>query len=87
MYRDILAALERKEPPPSPNMRAAFTRAIVESYDSQRAAALVERFRKNDAWQCPTLVVLHTLWADGQTLSRRVCRSTSLQTCAAGTTA
>ena len=67
MYRDILAALERKEPPPSPNMRAAFTRAIVESYDSQRAAALVERFRKNDTWQCPTLVVLHTLWADGET--------------------
>jgi imidazolonepropionase-like amidohydrolase len=67
MYRDILPALERKEPPPSQNMRAAFTRAIVESYDSQRAAALVERFRKNDTWQCPTLVVLPTLWADGET--------------------
>jgi imidazolonepropionase-like amidohydrolase len=64
MYQDILAALARKEPPPSLMMRTAFTRAIVESYDSQKAASLVERFRKNDTWQCPTLVVLHTLWAD-----------------------
>jgi hypothetical protein len=67
MYRDILAALERKEPPPGPNMRATFTRAIVESYDGQKAAALLERFRKNDTWQCPTLVALRTLWADGET--------------------
>lgn len=67
MYDDILAALERKEPPPTSNMRSAFTRAIVESYDSQKAAALIDRFRKNDTWQCPTLVVLHTLWADGET--------------------
>jgi len=64
MYRDILAALERKQAPPLSNMRSAFTKAIVESYSSQKAKALINRFRKNDTWQCPTLVVLHTLWAD-----------------------
>jgi imidazolonepropionase-like amidohydrolase len=65
MYRDILTALENKQTPPASNMRAAFVRAVVESYDPQKAAALVRRFRKNDTWQCPTLAVLHTLWADG----------------------
>ncbi|HXG95491.1 MAG TPA: amidohydrolase family protein [Gemmatimonadales bacterium] len=29
------------------------------TYDSGRAAALFERFRRNDTWQVPTLVVLH----------------------------
>lgn len=67
MYYDILAALERKEPPPSSNMRSGFTREIVESYDSQKAAALIQRLRKNNTWQCPTLVALHALWADGET--------------------
>jgi len=44
---------------------SAFTQAVVESYDPQKAASLIRRFRKNGTWQCPTLVVLHTLWADG----------------------
>jgi imidazolonepropionase-like amidohydrolase len=64
MYRDILAALDRKQAPPLGNMRSVFTKAIVESYSSQKAKALIGRFRNNDTWQCPTLVVLHTLWAD-----------------------
>ena len=67
MYHNILTALDRKEPPPSANMRSAFTEAVVESYDSQRAVKLISRFKRNDTWQCPTLVVLHTLWADGET--------------------
>lgn len=67
MYHDIVAALDRKEPPPSPNMRAAFTRAVVEGYDAQKAEALISRFKKNNSWQCPTLVVLHRLWTDGET--------------------
>ncbi len=67
MYHDILEALDRKEPPPDRNMRAAFIRKIVESYDPQKAAALAGRFRRNGTWQCPTLVVLHTLWAEGDT--------------------
>ena len=64
MYQDILAALDRKEPPPLANMRARFTELVVDSFDEQKAATLVSLFKKNDAWQCPTLVVLHTLWDD-----------------------
>lgn len=67
MYHDILTALDRKEAPPSPNMRSAFTRAVVESYDTQKAEALISRFKGNDTWQCPTLVVLRRLWTDGET--------------------
>jgi imidazolonepropionase-like amidohydrolase len=29
------------------------------TYDSAKAAALFERFRRNDTWQVPTLIVLH----------------------------
>jgi hypothetical protein len=64
IYRDILTALGNNETPPTTNMRAEFARAIVESYDPQKAAALIRRFQRNGTWQCPTLVVLHTLWAD-----------------------
>jgi imidazolonepropionase-like amidohydrolase len=64
MYKDILTALGNNGTPPTTNMRAEFTRAIVESYDAQKAAALIRRFQRNGTWQCPTLVVLHTLWAD-----------------------
>jgi hypothetical protein len=65
MYRDSLAAVEHRQSPPTLHMRAPFTRAIVENYDPQKAAALVARFRENHTWQCPTLVVLHTLWTSG----------------------
>ena len=63
-YQDDLIALGKNQMPPTRNMRSAFTRAIVESYDPQKAAALIRRFQRNGTWQCPTLVVLHTLWAD-----------------------
>ena len=66
MYQDVLTALGKNEPPPTSNMRSEFTRAIVESYDPQKAAAMIRRFRRNRTWQCPTLVVLHTLWADNE---------------------
>jgi imidazolonepropionase-like amidohydrolase len=66
MYRDILAALEQKQAPSLSNMRSPFTKAIVESYSSHKAESLIACFRKNDTWQCPTLVVLHTLWADSE---------------------
>jgi imidazolonepropionase-like amidohydrolase len=66
MYRDILSALDKNSPPPSTNMRAAFAQKLVESYDENKASALLARFKKNGTWQCPTLVVLHTLWSDGQ---------------------
>jgi imidazolonepropionase-like amidohydrolase len=64
MYQAILAALKHKEPPPLENMRARFTESVVDSYDDQKAAKLLSQFKKNNTWQCPTLVVLHTLWDD-----------------------
>jgi len=64
IYLDTLIALGNNEMPPTTNMRAELTRTIVESYDRQKAAALIRRFQRNGTWQCPTLVVLHTLWAD-----------------------
>jgi imidazolonepropionase-like amidohydrolase len=63
MYDDILNALNRHSPPPLANMQAAFTKRLVESYDENKASSLMSRFKKNDTWQCPTLVVLPTLWA------------------------
>jgi len=38
------------------------TRALLESYDDDKAAALFERFKKNGTWQDPTLVALRGLW-------------------------
>jgi imidazolonepropionase-like amidohydrolase len=67
MYQDILTALANKQPPAPTNMRAAFPRALVESYDSQKAAQLIAAFRKHHTWQCPTLVALRSLWNDGET--------------------
>jgi hypothetical protein len=64
IYQDILTALGNKQLPPTSNMRSEFTRAIVESYDPRKSAALIRRFQKNSTWQCPTLVTLRTLWAD-----------------------
>ncbi len=62
MYYDVLSALEKKKAPPILNMRANFTRTLVETYDPGKAAALISRFRRDKVWQCPTLVALHTLW-------------------------
>jgi imidazolonepropionase-like amidohydrolase len=67
MYQDILSALDAKKPPPVPSMRAPFTQRVVESFDEHKTEAILQRFKRNDTWQCPTLVVLHTLWADGET--------------------
>ncbi len=64
IYEDTLTALGNAKTPPTTNMRAEFTRAVVESFDPRKAAALIRRFQRNGTWQCPTLVVLHTLWAD-----------------------
>ena len=64
MYKEILTALENKQVPTTSNMRSEFTREVVESYDPKKATALIRRFQKNGTWQCPTLVALHTLWAD-----------------------
>jgi len=57
----VLIGSSAREP-----MRSEFTRAVVESYGPKKAAALIRRFQKNSTWQCPTLVALHTLWADSE---------------------
>jgi hypothetical protein len=65
IYDGALQALKRGEAPPDLNMKSEFTRKLVESYDARKGASLIARFRKNDTWQCPTLVVLRTLWTGG----------------------
>jgi imidazolonepropionase-like amidohydrolase len=44
----------------SPAARARAEAVALETYDSQKAAALFERFAKNQTWQCPTLTVLRS---------------------------
>jgi imidazolonepropionase-like amidohydrolase len=67
MYEEAIQALKRGASPPDLNMRADFTRKIVESYDPRKAAYLLRRFHQNNTWQCPTLVALRTLWTSGGT--------------------
>ena len=67
MYEESIQALKQGGPPADLNMRSGFIRKVVESYDAQKAVALVSRFRKNNTWQCPTLVALRTLWTGGGT--------------------
>lgn len=43
-------------------LRAAFTRPILETYSERKADALFERFRKNETWQVPTLGAIRGLW-------------------------
>ena len=42
--------------------QAAFVNALVDSYDSRKAAALFDSFVKNGTWQEPTLAILRTVW-------------------------
>jgi cytosine/adenosine deaminase-related metal-dependent hydrolase len=66
LYRSSLRALERHQDPPDDNMKAPFTTRLVETYDAARAARLFSAFRRNNTWQCPTLVTIQGLW-DGYT--------------------
>ena len=59
---EIDAAFQGVEDPDPGELRAAFTREILESYSERKAAALFERFRKNETWQAPTLVAIRGLW-------------------------
>lgn len=58
-------ALEKGQPPAKTHLRAAFARAVLDSYDDKKAASLFTRFVRRGTWQCPTLVTLRTLW-EGQ---------------------
>jgi imidazolonepropionase-like amidohydrolase len=58
----LLAALEQGRPPAKTHLGAAFVRAVLDSYDDERASRLFSRFVQRGTWQCPTLVSLKTLW-------------------------
>lgn len=59
---EIHAAFQGVEDPDPGELRAAFTRGILESYSERKAAMLFERFRRNETWQAPTLVAIRGLW-------------------------
>ena len=58
----IDALFQGVENPDPGELRAAFTREILESYSERKASALFKRFRKNETWQVPTLVAIRGLW-------------------------
>jgi hypothetical protein len=55
-------ALAKGQPPAKTHLRAPFARAVLDSYDDQKATSLFRRFARRGTWQCPTLVTLKTLW-------------------------
>ena len=59
---EIDAVFQGEENPEPGELRAAFTREMLETYSAKKAGALFERFRKNDTWQVPTLVAIRGLW-------------------------
>ncbi len=59
---EIEALFQGAEDPDPGELRVAFTREILESYSERKAAALFQRFRKNETWQVPTLVAMRGLW-------------------------
>jgi hypothetical protein len=64
-YYDLsIAALKAGKPPPFDQLRAPFIRTLLTTYSSRKAARLFRLFRRNDVWQCPTLVALPSLWKE-----------------------
>ena len=59
---EIDALFQGQENPEPGELRAAFTRDMLETYSERKAAALFDRFRKNDTWQVPTLAAIRDLW-------------------------
>jgi len=59
---EVEALFQGAEDPDPGELRVAFTREILESYSERKAAALFQRFRKNETWQVPTLVAMRGLW-------------------------
>ena len=62
----IRQVLAQGRSPAKLHLRAAFVRAVLESYDDDTAARLLARFAQRQIWQCPTLVTLKTLWPDNK---------------------
>jgi len=51
---EIDAVFQGEKNPDLGELRAVFTREILETYSEGKAAALFERFRENETWQVPT---------------------------------
>lgn len=47
---------EKKDPEDSEIFRASLTKPLLDSFNDQKAAALLPAFRRNNTWQVPTLV-------------------------------
>jgi imidazolonepropionase-like amidohydrolase len=63
--RAIDAAFNGQEPPPD-HQRAAFTRAILESFSDSKCRNVIARLKKNHTWQVPTLGALRSVWGESQ---------------------
>jgi len=63
-YRDAIARLAQGKEPEAPQLRAAFLRAVLDSYRADKAQALFSRFARAKIWHCPTLVALEKLALD-----------------------
>ena len=60
--RDALAKAFVGGPPPEESLyQAEFVNALVDSYDSRKAATLFESFARNRTWQVPTFVALRNV--------------------------
>jgi imidazolonepropionase-like amidohydrolase len=63
LVRDALTGALAGGPPPEEKLyQAAFMNALVDSYDSRKAATLFESFARNGTWQEPTFVALRNVW-------------------------
>jgi imidazolonepropionase-like amidohydrolase len=61
--RDALAKALAGGPPPEEKLyQATFMNALVDGYDSRKAAALFDSFARNGTWQEPTLIALRGVW-------------------------
>jgi len=63
LRKQILQTIEQADYSPRVQWRQVYTppRAVLDSYNVEKASSLFERFRQNQTWQVPTLVVLRSL--------------------------
>jgi len=63
VVRETLSTVLAGGPPPEEKLhQAEFLNALVDSYDSRKAATLFESFTTNGTWQEPTFVALRNAW-------------------------
>ena len=72
LRKRLLEAIAAADFAPRVQWRQVYTppQEVFDAYDDKKAAALFERFRRNQTWQVPTLTVLHALsFADSPELA------------------